>query len=62
MLIKELKEIGLENMPENYKEVAENRISSGEEIKIGKIKYNDKVFHQSKIIKFYIENEPEKED
>ena len=59
-LIKELKEIGLENMPENYKEVAENRISSGEEIKIGKIKYNDKVFHQSKIIKFYIENEPEK--
>ena len=60
LLIKELKEIGLENMPENYKEVAENRISSGEEIKIGKIKYNDKVFHQSKIIKFYIENEPEK--
>ena len=37
LLIKELKEIGLENMPENYKEVAENRISSGEEIKIGKI-------------------------
>ena len=44
LLIKELKEIGLENMPENYKEVAENRISSGEEIKISKIKYNDKYF------------------
>ena len=29
-------------------------------LKLGKIKYNDKVFHQSKIIKFYVEKESEK--
>ena len=26
----------------------------------GKIKYNDKILHQSKIIKYYVENENEK--
>ena len=31
-----------------------------EEINLGKIKYNDKIIHQSKIIKFYLENENEK--
>ena len=31
-----------------------------EEIKFGKIKYNDKVFHQSKILKLYVENENNK--
>ena len=55
-----LKEIGIENIPENYKEVAEARILSDEEINLGKVKYNDKILHQSKIIKFYIENEEQK--
>ena len=31
-----------------------------ESILFGKIKYNDKVLHQSKIIKFYLENEQQK--
>ena len=26
-------------------------------IKFGKVKYNDKILHQSKVIKFYVENE-----
>ncbi len=51
-----LKEIGLENIPENYKEVAENRISSFDTINFKRVKYNDKILHQSKIIKFYLEN------
>ena len=55
-----LKEIGLENIPERYKEIAENRMSVDEKIASGKIKYNDKVLHQSKIIKFYVENEEQK--
>ena len=29
-------------------------------LNLGKVKYNDKVLHQSKIIKFYIENEEQK--
>ena len=55
-----LKEIGLENIPKNYKEVAQNKIITEEEFNYGKIKYNDKILHQSKIIKYYIENEEEK--
>jgi hypothetical protein len=52
-----LKEIGLENIPEAYQEIAKDRIFSKEKLKLGKIRYNDKVLHQSKIIKFYTEND-----
>ena len=54
-----LKEIGIENVPEEYKEAAINSIID-EEQNIGKIKFNDKILHQSKIIKFYLENEDQK--
>ncbi len=53
-----LKKIGLDNIPKNYQEIASSRILSKSDI--GKIKYNDKILHQSKIIKFYLENEEEK--
>ena len=59
-LSNELKKIGLENIPDKYKETAENRIISNTEIEFGKVKYNDKILHQSKIIRFYIENQEEK--
>tara|TARA_B100000886_G_scaffold53089_1_gene32655 strand:+ start:2647 stop:4383 length:1737 start_codon:yes stop_codon:yes gene_type:complete len=55
-----LKEIGLENIPEKYKKIAERRIKNEDVTLLGKIKYNDKVLHQSKIIKFYLENEQQK--
>ena len=55
-----LKNLGLENIPEKYKEIAENRILLNEEESFGKVKYNDKILHQSKIIKYYIENEEAK--
>ena len=55
-----LKNLGLENIPEKYKEIAENRILLNEEESFGKVKYNDKILHQSKIIKYYTENEEAK--
>ena len=56
-LSEELKNIGLENIPKNYQEIAKNRILISEQLKSGKVRYNDKILHQSKIMKFYIENE-----
>ncbi len=55
-----LKKIGLSNIPEKYQEISESRILKDEANKYGKIKYNDKILHQSKIIKFYIEKENKK--
>ena len=59
-LSSELKEIGSENIPDNYREVVKNRIESSEKLSLGKIKYNDKILHQSKVIRFYLENEDQK--
>jgi len=50
-------EIGVNNVSEKYQEAALSRIISDDEFLLGKIKYNDKVLHQSKIIKYYIEEE-----
>ena len=33
---------------------------TNQEFEFGKIKYNDKVLHQSKILKFYVENDNDK--
>ena len=60
ILSNNLKSIGINNVPEKYKEIAQKKIQTSEELKIGKIKYNDKVLHQSKIIKFYVEKKVEK--
>ena len=59
-LSSELKEIGSENIPDNYREVVKNRIESSEKLSLGKIKFNDKILHQSKVIRFYLENEDQK--
>tara|TARA_X000001036_G_scaffold393214_1_gene392649 strand:- start:794 stop:2536 length:1743 start_codon:yes stop_codon:yes gene_type:complete len=50
-----IEEIGIDNIPEKYQEEAQRKIISNDEIFIGKIKYNDKILHQSKIIKYYID-------
>ena len=55
-----IKEIGIENLPENYKEIAQARIFSDEDLILGKVKYNDKILHQSKILKYYVEGESKK--
>ena len=43
-----IEEIGIENLPENYQETAQSRIVSDEDLILGKVKYNDKILHQSK--------------
>ena len=55
-----IEEIGKDNLPENYKEVALSKIISDEDSLLGKIKYNDKILHQSKILKYYVEGENKK--
>lgn len=55
-----IQEIGIENFPEKYQESALARIISDENLLLGKVKYNDKVLHQSKILKYYVEGENKK--
>jgi len=55
-----IKEIGINNISKRYQEVAQNRIINDDEFKLGKVRYNDKILHQSKIIKYYIEEENKK--
>ena len=55
-----IKEIGVDNLPVKYKEIAATRIVSDEDLELGKVKYNDKILHQSKILKYYIEGENKK--
>ena len=55
-----IQEIGIENISERYQEIAKSRIIRDDEFALGKVKYNDKILHQSKILKYYFENENEK--
>ena len=55
-----IEEIGIENLPERYKETAQSRIISDDSTAQGKIKYNDKILHQSKILKYFVEGENKK--
>ena len=55
-----IEEIGIDNISERYQEAAQSRIIDDNESILGKVKYNDKVLHQSKIIKYYVEEENKK--
>ena len=55
-----IEEIGIENLPKNYQEAALSKIISEEDLRLGKVKYNDKILHQSKILKYYVEGENKK--
>jgi len=55
-----IEEIGISNLPDSYKEIALTRIVSDEDLLLGKVKYNDKILHQSKILKYYVEGENKK--
>tara|TARA_B100001063_G_scaffold246246_1_gene284656 strand:- start:2986 stop:4722 length:1737 start_codon:yes stop_codon:yes gene_type:complete len=59
-LSERIEEIGVENLPESYQEIALSRIVSDEDLLLGKVKYNDKILHQSKIMKYYVEGENKK--
>ena len=55
-----IQEIGIKNIPEKYQEVALGRIFSDEDLFLGKVRYNDKIIHQSKILKYFVEGENKK--
>ena len=55
-----IEEIGIQNLPDEYQETAKSRIISDEDLLLGKVKYNDKILHQSKIIKYFVEGENKK--
>ena len=57
-----LKEIDIKKIPESYQEILEKNIVSDEEFKLGKIKYDDKILHRSRLLKFYTENENKKKE
>ena len=49
-----IEEIGIAPL-KDYQETAFNRIVSEEDLTLGKVKYNDKILHQSKILKYFLE-------
>ena len=55
-----IEEIGIRNIPQEYQESAQARVVSDEDLILGKVKYNDKIIHQSKILKYYVESENKK--
>ena len=55
-----IEEIGIANLPKDYQEAALEKIIKEEDLVLGKVKYNDKVLHQSKILKYYVEGENKK--
>ena len=59
-LSSKIEEMGIENLPEEYREIASKKIISDADLSLGKVKYNDKILHQSKILKYFIEGENKK--
>jgi hypothetical protein len=56
-----LREIEENKIPEEYKKFAKNNIISETEYKLGKIKYDDKILHKSRVIRFYTEEDTPKQ-
>ena len=48
-----LKEINLDNVSESYKEVVQKNIITKEELRLGKIKYDDKILHRSRLLRYF---------
>tara|TARA_B110000285_G_C15138657_1_gene629103 strand:- start:3546 stop:5291 length:1746 start_codon:yes stop_codon:yes gene_type:complete len=54
-LSQELKAINVEKIPEEYQTLVANNIIFEKKDKLGKIKYSDKSYHTSKVMKYYVE-------
>ena len=48
-----LKEISLEDIPDSYQEVVQKNIITIEELKLGKIKFDDKILHRSRLLRYF---------
>ena len=51
----ELKKFKDDEIPESYKNLVEKNIITEEEYRLGKIKFNDKILHRSRVIRYYTE-------
>ena len=56
-----LKSIDPSDIPDNFKKTVERNIILEKNKEIGRIKYDDKILHRSKVIKLFIEQSPDKE-
>ena len=48
-----LKEINLDDVSKSYMEVVEKNIINEKELRIGKIKFDDKILHRSRLLKYF---------
>jgi hypothetical protein len=55
LMSSELKKIDKEKIPEVYVQAVNNNIVSDIEYKLGKIKYDDKILHRSRVLRYYTE-------
>ena len=56
-----LKELNKNELSESYQKIVENKKIDENKFLLGKVKYDDKILHKSKLLKFYIEDqEPKK--
>jgi len=56
-----LKSIDPKDVPDNFKKLVKKNIILEKSKELGKIKYDDKILHRSKIIKLFTEEAPDKE-
>ena len=56
-----LKEINPSDVPEDLQKIVEKNIIIEEKVELGKIKFDDKVLHRSKVIKIFTENDTKKD-
>ena len=56
-----LKDIKVNDIPDQLKKVVEKNIISEKIAEPGKIKYDDKVLHRSKVLKIFTEEKPNRE-
>ena len=45
------------DIPENFANIVEKNIIDEEEYKLGKIKYDDKILHKSRVVRYYTEDD-----
>ena len=50
-----LKEIDTTNISNSYQEAVQKNIISDEELRLGKIKFDDKILHRSRLLKYFTE-------
>ena len=48
-----LVEIDYEKIPKSYQEIVQKNIVTDEDFKLGKIKFNDKILHRSRLLKYF---------